>query len=327
MTATQNPEVLGGVGASPAQRSTGDDRQVLTTHRRKDNRTAFLMLSPMLLLLGVFVIIPFFNAAYISLFDWSFYLPSEYVGLRNYTNIATDPDFVESIGRGLKFALMTVPTSLVLAFLFASVVRGLGRRMASAVKTSIYIPTIISSVIAAIVFTLIYDYAGGILNWFLELVLSPFMEFEAVGWLADPALALPALAVPAVWIGFGITALIMLAGMLDIPESYYEAAQMEGANWWQQMVYITIPMLRNVVLYLLITGFVVAIQQFELPLVMTNGGPLNSTLMPNLYIFNRFTNDERQGPAIAAALLLFLVLGAISVAIFRVLSSEKSVDG
>lgn len=280
------------------------------------------MLAPMVIGLTIFVIIPFINAGFISFFDWSFYLPSTFVGLRNYINISTDPDFLASIGRGLLFALMVVPTGMVLAFLFANVVRGLGRRMADIVKTSIYIPTIISGVIASIVFTVIYDHAGGILNAFLGL-----FGVEAIPWLADPSIALPALAVPAVWIGFGITALIMLAGMLDIPESYYESAQLDGANWFQQMIFITIPLLKNVILYLLIAGFTAAIQQFELPLVMTKGGPLNSTLLPNLYIFNHFTEDERQGPSIAAALLLFIVLGSISAAIFKVLNSEKSIDG
>lgn len=286
------------------------------------DRTAYLMLAPIVVLLGIFVLAPFVNAAYISFFDWSFYLPSVFVGFDNYVNIATDPDFLASVGRGLLFAAIVVPVSLVLAFLFANVVRGMGRRLASVVKTAIYIPTIMSGVIASIVFTIIYDYAGGVLNAFLGL-----FGVDPVAWLADPSIALPALTVPAVWIGFGVTALIMLAGMLDIPESYYEAASLEGANGWQQMVYITIPLLKNVILYLLIAGFTAAIQQFEIPLVMTKGGPLNATLLPNLYIFNHFTEDERQGPAIAAALLLFLVLGTISAVIFKLLNSEKSIEG
>lgn len=325
MTTTAPSVDLVGQAAAPGDAGSAAARP--RRGQRKDNLTAYLMLAPMLILLTVFVLIPFVNAAYISFYDWSFYLESEFVGLRNYWIVATDPEFLASVGRGLKFALMTVPTGLVLAFVFANVVRGVGGKLASVVKTSIYIPTIVSGVIAAIIFTLIYDYAGGILNWLLGTVLSPFMEFEAIPWLGDPSLALPALAVPAVWIGFGITALIMLAGILDIPDSYYESAQLEGANWWQQMIHITLPMMKNVILFLLVTGFVASVQQFELPLVMTKGGPLNSTMLPNLYIFNQFVNSERQGPPIAAALLLFLVLGAISAIIFRVLNSEKSMEG
>jgi ABC-type sugar transport system permease subunit len=211
--------------------------------------------------------------------------------------------------------------------LLLSVVKGMGQRLASFVKTSIYLPTIVSGVIASIVFILIFDYYGGILNWFLDLLVSPFRDFEPIPWLGDPATALPSLAVPAVWIGFGVTALIMLAGMLDIPDSYYESASLDGATWWQQTIHITIPMLKNVLIYLLIAGCTGAIQQFELPLIMTGGGPLNSTMMPNLYIFQHFTQDQRQGQPLAAALMLFVVLGLVSALIFRFINSEKTQEG
>lgn len=290
--------------------------------RGRDTRLAYLMLAPMVLLLIIFVMIPFINAARLSFFNWSFYKPSEYVGFQNFIAALESPDFIGSIGRGMYFAAMVVPAGMVLAFVFANIVRGLGKRLAGFVKTAVYIPTIISGVIASIVFTVIYDYAGGILNWFLGL-----FGVEPVAWLANPSLALPALAVPAVWLGFGITALIMLAGILDIPESYYEAAALDGAGWFRQMIFITIPSLKNVLLYLLIAGFTAAIQEINLPLVMTQGGPLDSTLLPNLYIFNHFTQDTYQGQSIASALLLFIVLGAISAAIFSVVNSDKAVDG
>jgi ABC-type sugar transport systems, permease components len=291
-------------------------------HPRRDNLVAYLMLAPMVILLIIFVIIPFINAGYLSFFNWSFYKPSEFVGFRNFINVLEDPDFLGSVGRGLYYAAMVVPTGMVLAFVFANIVKGLGKKISGFVKTSVYIPTIISGVIASIIFTVIYDYSGGILNWFLGL-----LGIEPVAWLADPSIALPALAVPAVWIGFGITALIMLAGMLDIPDSYYEAASLDGAGWFKQMIFITIPSLKNVILYLLIAGFTLAIQEINLPLVMTQGGPLNSTLLPNLYLFDHFTQDTYQGQPIAGALLLFVVLGAISAAIFSILNSDKAVDG
>jgi ABC-type sugar transport system permease subunit len=293
----------------------------------RSNRIAYLMLAPLIILLAIFVIIPFFQAAYLSFFDFSFYLPSTFIGFDNYANVLSDEIFVQSIVRGLLFMVLVVPIGLVLAFVFASVVKGMGAKLASVVKTSIYLPTIISGVIASIVFVLIFDYYGGILNWFLDLLVSPFREFEPIPWLGDPATALPSLAVPAVWIGFGVTALIMLAGMLDIPDSYYESASLDGATWWQQTFFITIPMLKNVLIYLLIAGSVGAIQQFELPLIMTGGGPLNSTMMPNLYIFQHFTQDQRQGQPLAAALMLFIVLGLVSVLIFRFINSEKTQEG
>lgn len=166
-----------------------------------------------------------------------------------------------------------------------------------------------------------YDYSGGLLNWFLGI-----FGIDPIAWIGDPAWALLAIAIPAIWLGMGLTSLIMVAAMVDIPTEYYEAAAMEGANWWQKTAYITLPQMKNIILYLLITGFVAAIQQFELPLVMTGGGPLDSTTLPNLFIFNHFRNDINVGYSIAAALVMFVVLGTVSAIVFKFVNSERLVD-
>jgi multiple sugar transport system permease protein len=128
--------------------------------------------------------------------------------------------------------------------------------------------------------------------------------------------------------GFGISTLIMLAGMLDIPESYYESAMLDGANWIQRTWYITIPSLKNVLLYLLVTSFVLTLQELQLPLIMTGGGPVEATNLPNLFIFNQFRDNTpfATSYSLTAALLLFFVLGAISLLMFKLISSQKSQD-
>jgi len=136
-------------------------------------------------------------------------------------------------------------------------------------------------------------------------------------------------AVPGVWLGFGLSSLILLAGLLDIPESYYESAALEGANWFQRTWFITIPLLKNVFLYLLVTGFTLAMQEYILPLVMTNGGPVGATTTPNLFIFTQFRDQSAFAftYSITAALILFIVLGLLSVLIFKAVKSDKAVDG
>ncbi|MCC3375380.1 carbohydrate ABC transporter permease [Cohnella sp. REN36] len=289
---------------------------------RQDNGTAYLLLAPIFILLTIFVVIPFVYALRVSFYDWSFYQDSVFVGFRNFRLVLTDDLFLESVWVGLKFALMVMPAMLVLSFLFANVIKRLGPRFSGFVKTSVYIPTIISGIVASVIFVFIFDYTGGLANYLIGL-----FGAEPKAWLADVATALPSVAAPAIWLGFGLTTLIMLAGLHDIPESYYEAADLEGAGTWTKMVHITIPLMRNVILYLLVTGFTAQISQFELSLVMTNGGPLSVTTTPNLYILNHFRNDVMVGNSIAASLLLFVVLGSISAIIFRILNSEKAVDG
>ncbi len=298
-----------------------DARRRQARYQYRDSKVAYLLLLPVLVLLGIFVIWPAIYAVYLSFQNWSFYKDPEFVGFENFLAVLRDPLFWATIRRGFLFVLMTVPIMLVLAFLFACLVVAVSRRFASVLKVSIYIPTIISTVIASIVFVLIYDYSGGLLNWFLG-----NFGIDPIAWIGDPAWALLSIAVPAIWLGLGLTSLIMVAAMVDIPTEFYEAAAMEGAGWWQKTFYITIPQMKNVLLYLLITGFVAAIQQFELPLIMTGGGPLDSTTLPNLFIFNHFRNDINVGYSIAAALLLFVVLGTVSAMVFKVLNSEKLVD-
>lgn len=313
-----------------------DQRAPVTRHRRtrrpragvaaphlRSNRTAYLMIAPMVILLGIFVIWPLIYAIYLSTFKINFYLGSQFVGLQFYQYVLEAPRFWKSIGVGLYYAVLVVPIGLLIALLLASFLKSLSRRAASFMKTTIYVPAVVSTVIASVLFVFMYQ-DEGVMNWFLGLV-----NAGPINWLNDPGTALPAIALPGIWLGFGITTLILLAGLLDIPESYYEAAALEGANFVQRTFYITIPLLKNVFLYLLVTGFTLALQMLDLPLVMTGGGPVDATSTPNLYIFNSFRDLTPYSTSfsLAAALLLFVVLGAISAVIFRLISSDKAVDG
>lgn len=297
-------------------------RQGPTARHLRDNRTAYLMLAPMVILLAIFVMWPLLYAFYLSGFEINFYLGNQFVGLQFYQYVLTDARFWQSIGVGLLYAAMVVPTGMVISLLIASFIKSLSVRMAAFMKTTVYVPAVISTVVASVLFVFIYQ-DQGLANWLLSL-----LNAGPVNWLQNPAIALPAIAVPGIWLGLGATTLIMLAGLLDIPESYYEAAQLEGANFFQRTFFITIPLMKNVLLYLFVTGFVAAVQMLDLPLIMTGGGPVGSTTTPNLYIFNMFRDGSAYATSysITAALLLFLVLGTISALVFRLVNSEKSQD-
>ncbi|TCC30882.1 sugar ABC transporter permease [Kribbella speibonae] len=320
MTRAGDPTGPGGTSSRRRRRPRKITEQV-PRHLRA-HLTAYLMITPMVVLLGIFVIWPLVYAFYLSFFEMSFYKDAEFVGFDFYKYVLTDPEFYESLWVGLKFALMVVPTILVLALLFASFIATLSKRMAAFMKTTVYVPAVVSSVVAAIIFVFIYQ-DEGFANWFIGL-----FGQGPLAWLNTASTALPAVAIPAIWLGFGVSTLIMLAGILDIPDSYFESARLDGANFWQRTRYITVPSLRNVILFLLVSGLTLTIQEFQLPLVMTNGGPVNATNTPNLYIFNSFRDATPYATSysLTAALLLFLVIGTISLIIFRVVSSEKSSD-
>jgi multiple sugar transport system permease protein len=296
-------------------------RTASSLHR--SNLTAYLMIAPMVILLAIFVIYPLGYAVWLSGHRISFYKPAVWVGLDFYRFVLSDPRFWHSLRVGLTYSAYTVPTGLVLALLLASFIKTLSMGLASVLKVSVYIPAVIASVLTANIFVLIYQDAG-IANTVVGL-----FGIGPVAWLNDPSLALAAVAVPGVWLGFGISTLILLAAMLDIPSSYYESANLDGANPFQTMWYITLPLLRNVFVFLAITGFTLSLQEFLLPLIMTAGGPVDRTNTPNLFIINSFRDSTPYATSfsLAAALLLFVFLGSISLLIFKAISSVKAVDG
>jgi multiple sugar transport system permease protein len=286
--------------------------------------TGYLMIAPMVVLLAIFVIYPLGYAVWLSGHRISFYKPAVWVGLDFYRFVLSDPRFWHSLRVGLTYSAMTVPTGLLIALLLASFIKTLSTGLAGVLKVTVYVPAVIASVLTANIFVLIYQDAG-IANTIVGL-----FGIGPVAWLNDPSIALAAVAVPGVWLGFGISTLILLAAMLDIPSSYYESASLDGANAFQTMWYITLPLLRNVFVFLAVTGFTLSLQEFLLPLVMTNGGgPVDRTLTPNLFIINSFRDSTPYATSfsLAAALLLFVVLGSISLLIFKAISSVKAVDG
>lgn len=284
-----------------------------TVAQKEEGRTAFVMLVPMVGLLSIFVIIPLIYAVYVSFYQWNFYGQSTFIGLQNFKMVIEDPKFWNSIMVGLKFSLIVVPVQFVLAFLFANLIKAVGDRFGGFLKAIVYIPNVIAGVVASTIFIFIYDYDGGIAN-----AVTRALGLGKINWLSNIHLALGAIAAPAIWLGFGMTTLVMLAGLNDIPRDYYEAATVDGASWWHQMWSITIPLMKNIFLYLLVMGFTGAIQQFDLPYMMTQGGPLDVTMTPNLFIYGHFTNDPYLGYTVASSLILFVILGTMSLLIFRI---------
>lgn len=289
--------------------------------KRNEAKVAYLFLVPIVGLLTTFVVIPLIYAIFVSFYEWNFYQDSIFIGLENFKRVINDPNFWKSLWVGLKFALIVIPSQFVIAFLFAHLIKNVGSKFGGFIKTSVYIPYVVSGVVASLIFMFIYNYNGGIAN-----AIVTALGFEKIAWLQDINIVLEAIAFPAIWLGFGFTTLIMLAGLNDIPRSYYEAAEIDGANGIQRMFYITIPLMKNIFLYVLVTGMTGAIQQFDLPYMMTGGGPLNTTTTPNLFIYNHFKNDPYLGYTISSALLLFIMLGIVSAIIFKTVNSKKTLD-
>jgi len=293
----------------------------LFSRSRHDIKTAYAMLLPTFLLLTIFAVTPLGVSMFRSFTDFSFYKTPEFIGFHNYRIVLADPFFRNSVVTAFKLVFMIVPLQLAAAFLFANLIKIMSYRIGAFIKTTIYIPLMISGIVVGAVFSFIYDYQGGILNSVLNM-----FGIESQAWTSDSSFALYSVAFPAIWQSFGYVTLIMLAGLLDIPKDYYEAATVDGASAFRRMIYITIPNMKNVFIFVLISGVTGALSLYEIVLMITNGGPGGDTLTPFLHLINHFNNDPTMGYTVAGAIIMALILGVFSAIIFRIVQSDKSMD-
>lgn len=293
--------------------------------RRMDHWTAYLMILPSIVMLGIFVLVPLFMALEKSFTDWKFYAGSNFIGLKNFGTVLQNQLFRQSLGNILWFAAVIIPTQIAASFLFAHVLKGMAPRLGAYAKTAVYVPTVISGIVASVIFLFIFNYQGGILNYIVRQ-----LGGKRIGFLAEPGLAKISVSAAVLWLGFGYNSLVMYAGLQNIPQSYYEAAEVDGANAFTKLTRITIPSLKNVFILVTINMMTGTLQMFDLPYMMMNGtgGPVNSTLTPMIYIYNNFkTPDYTMGYTVAAALCLMVVIGLLNSVVFTLIGSEKAQDG
>lgn len=286
--------------------------------RHRQALTAYVFILPAIVVFTIFVIIPLIFSIVVSFFNWSFYLQSDFVGFDNYLRVLRYRRFWSSLLVAFKFMTIILPSLLVLSFLLAHVVKNLTGRFASFIKTSIYTPYIIAGVTASLLFTFLYTYDGGLLNSILA-----SMGFGKVAWLTNPSVVTFSVALPAIWLTLGYNTLLMLAGLNDIPQVYFEMANLDGANFINRIWHVTLPQIKNLLVFIIITNVTAVLQFFDLPMMLTKGGPMDITTTPILLIYQRFIKDPNLDFSIAASLLMFVVLGGVSALLFRTINSEK----
>ncbi|MDE6837318.1 MAG: sugar ABC transporter permease, partial [Acutalibacter sp.] len=249
-----------------------------TKMQKRDMCTAYLMLLPAVALLTVFVVAPLVMAIEKSFYDWNFYGNSTFVGLDNFRVIVVNKSFRRAVVNALKFVVILVPLQIVLQFAFAHLLKSLSVRFSNAIKTAIYIPGIIAGIVAGIIFMFIFEYKGGLINQLLTSLGLPRIAFLNNGFWAMFSIVAPTL-----WLGFGGGAILNYAGLISVPAEYYEAASIDGAGAFRKLISITLPQMKNIFVLQCISMVTGALQMFEVPMMMTNGGPRESTLTPMLY--------------------------------------------
>ncbi|MFC6823645.1 carbohydrate ABC transporter permease [Halopelagius fulvigenes] len=274
----------------------------------RTNPAWYAIVIPKVALFAIIMIIPFLGAFYVSLHDWAPLAQTHpFVGLQNYVQLLNDAVFWKSLQNTVFYAVMLllfdVPIALGLALLLNMKLRG--TRFYSA---AIFLPVVTSWVVVSLIWTWIYSPTNGILNITLASLGLPTYD-----WLGNRALAMPAITAMSIWKHIGFNMVIFLAGLGGIPDHYYEAAIVDGANRWQRFRYITLPLLKPTAFFVIVVTMIFSFRVYTQVYVMTNGGPVHSTYTLMFYFWEQGFGQYNYGYASAMAVVLLVIVFTLSI--------------
>jgi len=278
----------------------------------KEAVAGYVFASPFIVGFLAFTILPMIYSLVISFTSYRIASPPRWIGVDNYVRMFTrDPRFIRSIGVTLHYVAVSVPLKVGFALLVA-VLLTRSTRLAAFYRSVYYLPSLIGgSVAVSLVWKELFAVKGVINN-----VLSVIGLPGDIAWIGDPNYAIYVLVLLAVW-QFGSSMIIFAAGLKQIPETYYEAAQIDGASSWQQFIYITLPCLSPVILFNLVMQTISAFMNFTQAFIITKGGPMDSTLFYALYLYMSAFNYFEMGYASAMAWVLLVIVGIVTALIFK----------
>ena len=273
----------------------------MTKVTRRNLGKGLLFISPWVVGFLVFMLYPIGASLYYGFCDYSVLKPPLWIGTWNYEDLVKDEVFWTSLWNTVIFAAFALPlgliVSLTVALLLNTGVRGL-----PVYRTLFFLPSLVPLVALAVLWMWIFNGKHGILNHLLK-----HIGIDGPGWLSTTVWAKPALILMSVW-GVGHAMVIYLAGLQDVPQSLYESADLDGANAFQKIWHITLPLISPVIYFNLVMGIIGTFQIFAVPYVMTGGGPARATTFYAMYLYNLAFEDLRMGYASAMAWILFLII-------------------
>ncbi len=279
-------------------------------------------LLPWAIIYAAFFVFPFVFSFVLAFLDYNplNVANTRFVGLENFSRLFKDPAFHGALRNTILFVVGTVPVTTAAAVGLAALMRG-RIPMKGAFKAALFLPSILSVVVIALLFKLFYA-PGGALN---ELVTR--LGLPTHGWLTDPRTALPAIMVMDIWAAVGYYAIVLDAARTSIPDSLYEAAELEGAGAWATFRHVTLPLLKPAIAFVLVINTIRSFQVFVEVLVMTQGGPLGSTNTLVMYLYDAAFRRLDYGYASVVAYAVFALSGVFSLLAMRRFRSETAAEG
>jgi len=246
----------------------------------------YLYIAPFFILFAVFLAYPVFDSFWISFHKQQGISTPEFVGLKNYINLLSDPRFTQSFINTTVYALGSLLLQVPLAFIIAVVVNSWlvpSLNLKSFYRLAYFVPLLVSGVVVSLMFSILYDYNSGLINSYL---MRWFGEDFKIGWIRDATMVKMSIIIMLIWQFTGINSIYFLAGLQNIPKELEEAASIDGANWWTILSRITIPLMRPVILFVVITAINGSYQIFAQPYLLTGGGPRDQSISIVMYLYN-----------------------------------------
>jgi multiple sugar transport system permease protein len=278
---------------------------------RREALTGLLWVQAWFLGFLLFTAGPIVAAIYLSFTSWQGAGWPQWIGMENFKEIFTaDPLFWQSMKVTGVFSLIYLPASLVIGFAMAMLMNQKLRGM-TVFRTIYYLPSVLSGVAVAVLWSFVFHRDYGVLNWFVGL-----FGLDPIPWLQDSRWVIPALVLMQLW-GVGASVIIYLGGLQGIPTELYEVAKIDGAGWWQTLFRVTLPMMSPVLFFQLVLGVIATLQIFTQAYVLTKGGPDYASYFYALNIYDRAFVELRLGYASALSVILFIIILLITGFIFR----------
>jgi multiple sugar transport system permease protein len=288
------------------------DRSWKTIRKQLPN---YLFILPHFFFFSVFLLFPIFRGLQISLFDWKIMLKDQnFIQFANYELLLKDKVFWQVLRNTAFFMVYTVSVNVVLALLFAS---GLKHRFVGSnfLRVLFYAPAILSVSVLGIIGIRVWDTQLGIVNYFFTTLLGG----PRISWLGNPEIVIPSLAITTVWWTIGFPMLVFLAGLQNIPENLYEAAKIDGAGKTQSFRFITLPLIRPTMLFVVVTQFIAHMQVFAQPYIITGGGPGNHSRTVVMYLYETAWKFFRFGYASSIAVVLAIIMIVVTIILFTLM--------
>jgi multiple sugar transport system permease protein len=283
----------------------------------EEYRAAAILITPAMIGIVLFSLIPIARAFEVSFFDAPLLSPNRtYIGLENYIDALNDARFQRAIFNTLYFAVGTVVLQVVLALGLAMLIRDKLRGV-SFFRSAYFLPVVTSLVVVSTVWKIMYNTDSGIINSALLTI-----GLKPLPWLTSPSLALPSIIILSVWKEVGFFMLILLGGLNNIPAELYEAASIDGARGWYRFWHITLPLLRRPMLFVVVLSTINAFKVFTPIYLITNGGPANSTLTMVFYIYQNSFSYFKMGYAAALSFIVLAIVLVFTVIQFRLLRAD-----